>query len=348
MKIGLILTAYDCERHIRDCLKPWLNLRNTIDLIISANSGMFKPYKEFGFKEVNDTTRQILNDSNLDFLITTGGDYLLDENSSRNMCLDYLKRQNVDLIWAVDGDEIYTEEQILNIIDFIKSTPENYSYFVNFKNYTFKYPYFTKGFHRETIYKTNVCDGISHFHFDCDVTYNNGKKCVELNKGIHIPKNLAFVDHYSWLSNDYRNHRKVIYQEDRFEGPSNKSCAFRVDGDKLFFNKDFWHYRNLQIPNLNIEYHPYTHDFELTFDNNKKYLFIDWISRDMNIIVKLFSLNNLTLNENFTLNCTKGIKYFISPSSNFFEKDFKGFGIEVWENNFLIHREDIYVNHLTV
>ena len=44
MKIGLLLTVYNCENYIKDCLNPWFEIKDKNEVIISANSGMFTEY----------------------------------------------------------------------------------------------------------------------------------------------------------------------------------------------------------------------------------------------------------------------------------------------------------------
>jgi len=342
MKIGILITAYNCDKYIKDCLQPWINLRESHNIIISANSGMFKPYKDFGFEEKNDYTLNVLNDSKLDFLVTTSGNNLLDEDSSRNVCLDYLKKQNVDLVWVVDGDEIYTERQILDIIDFIKNDKNHSSYFIQFKNYTLKYPFFTKGFSRETIYRTDVEGGVSHFHFDVFITYNSGKTNNDLNNGIHISKDIAYVEHYSWLSDDSRSYEKITYQENRFSGPEGKRCAFKVIDGKLGFNEEFWKNRNLNVPILNVDNNPYTYDFEITYHQDENTIYVDWITKEMNIDIKIFSLKNKERLSKFKMKVLPGVRYYIVPPEWLItDKNFEGFNIEVWENDNIIHKEDI-------
>jgi len=343
MKIGLVVTAYNCEKYIKDCLKPWLNLRNKFNIIISANSGMFKPYKDFGFEEKNNETLKVLIESKLDFLVTTSGDNLLDEDSSRNLCLDYLNKHNVDLVWIVDGDEIYTENQIINIINLIEQDKNHSSYFIQFKNYTIKYPYFTKGFSRETIYKTNVCDGISHFHFDVYITYNNGKTNHDLNNGLYIPKEIAYVDHFSWLDDDSRSFEKITYQENRFIGPEGKRCAFKSDSGKLLINEDFFENRGMDVPNLHKSNHLYSFDFDLYYSKKNKVFYLDWFTRDINLKIKLFNINDREKLIVHNMSVNAGMKYYITPPSWFFGNDFKGFIVEVWENDSIIHSEDIIV-----
>ena len=51
MRIGVLLTAYNCESYIDDCLEPWLKLRDEYNFVIACNSGMFKDYLEMGITE---------------------------------------------------------------------------------------------------------------------------------------------------------------------------------------------------------------------------------------------------------------------------------------------------------
>jgi len=179
MKIGILFTAYNCDDYIEDVLKPWLELRDELNLILVANSGMFSDYVKFGFEEKNENTLQILINNKLDFLVTTNGKNLLDEDSSRNVCLEYLKKLKCDLLWTVDGDEVYSKTEIKNIIQHIKENLEPDVYLVQFKNYTLKYPYWADGFFKETIYWMNRYGGINKFFFDNVVDYNDGTKITE-------------------------------------------------------------------------------------------------------------------------------------------------------------------------
>ena len=119
MRIGILFAIYNCENYVDDCLKPWFNLKKTYDITMSCTSGMFKPYLELGFKPKNKGTLQKLIQYDIDYLISTGSNSLIDEDQSRNNALNLLK-QNNDIIWIVDGDEFYTENQIINIINFIE------------------------------------------------------------------------------------------------------------------------------------------------------------------------------------------------------------------------------------
>ena len=105
MKIGLLLTVYNCENYIKDCLNPWFEIKDKYEVIISANSGMFSEYHTLDIPFRNKETLKALSEYDIDFLITTKGKNLLGEDESRNLCLNFLNKQKCDLIWVIDGDE---------------------------------------------------------------------------------------------------------------------------------------------------------------------------------------------------------------------------------------------------
>jgi len=337
MKIGILFTAYNCDDYIEDVLKPWLELRDELNLILVANSGMFSDYVKFGFEEKNENTLQILINNKLDFLVTTNGKNLLDEDSSRNVCLEYLKKLKCDLLWTVDGDEVYSKTEIKNIIQHIKENLEPDVYLVQFKNYTLKYPYWVDGFFKETIYWMNRYGGINKFFFDNVVDYNDGTKITEKNNHYKIPKNISFVEHYSWLSSDSRSKEKVIYQNSRFFGNENERCSFVYINDELKFNEQFWTSRNLQIPILHETLSINTTDFELDYNRENKTININNCKSDKTYFFEVWnSKNNLIYTTE--INLLKDINFFIYPGpidvNNFIK-------IIVKHNNFICHEEKL-------
>ena len=103
MKIGILLTAYNCDDYIEDCLYPWFEIKDKHDIVISVNSGMFSDYYTLGIPYRNKVTLEKLTNYDIDFLIATKGKNLLTEDESRNFSLEFLKKQNCDLIWIIDG-----------------------------------------------------------------------------------------------------------------------------------------------------------------------------------------------------------------------------------------------------
>lgn len=339
MKIGVIITAYDCEDYVKGCLAPWLQLRHAHNMILTANSGQWKEYAQMGFPQRNKETLRVLVDAELDFLVTTAGQNLLDEDSSRNLCLDYLLQHEVDLVWCVDGDELYSAEQILRVLAFIEQH-DRCTYTIQFKNYTLAPPLYTKGFERVSIYKTGVCGGIERFRWDSTALYKNGQTNPD---PIAVPKEVAYVEHYAWLSKDQRSYEKISYQNMRFFGPEGERCAFEVHGNTLAINEAFWRGRNIEVPGLSVQHEPFSYELEVTYGRESKSLYVDAVQREMQILMKVFNLSDKALYTEFSMDVVPGVRYYVAPPEWLLVSDGPlGLNIEVWENDKLLHNEDIW------
>ena len=70
MKIGILLTCYNCESYVDRCIEPWTKLKDRHEIIFACNSGMFKDYFDLGIPENNKGTLEKLISHQLDFLVT--------------------------------------------------------------------------------------------------------------------------------------------------------------------------------------------------------------------------------------------------------------------------------------
>ena len=95
MKIGVLLTVYNCDNYIDAVLEPWFKLKEKYNMVFAVNSGMFKDYVSLGIPYRNQPTLDKLSKWDFDFQVTTKGTNLLGEDDSRNTCLDYLKKQGI-------------------------------------------------------------------------------------------------------------------------------------------------------------------------------------------------------------------------------------------------------------
>lgn len=320
LKIGLIFTAYNCAEYIDSCLDPWIKVKEKYNIKIATNSGMFSDYKLLGFENKNAVTLDKLNRYEFDYFIKTDDENLLDENSSRNKCLDYLvNQQKCDLVWILDADEIYNQDQIKNIINYVIKNDALY-YNINFKNYIFTEEY-VMDYLPPRIFWVNKNSGINNFHFDNHITYNNGSTS-ETFPSHEIPKNIACIDHYSWLAKDSRTKEKIIYQNKRFAGEENVKCSFEWDNDYncLIFNENFYQKRNLQKPFI---YEPPKYLFitgHLSTGGSPKYLewLIKKIKKEKNARIKVVEWNLYSAQYNVQRNSIikfVGEKNFISLGS---------------------------------
>lgn len=343
MKIGVLFSAYNTEEYIDGCLKPWFNLKKEFNITIGCNSGMYSDYVNFGIEPKNKPTLRKLIEYDLDFLIATGPNTLLDENGSKNSILHALKNY-CDLIWILDSDEFYTETDIKNILNYVNQTPEYDWYSVNFKNYTFTEKTFIDGFNPPRIFRTDRNGGINEFYFDNHILYNDGET-FENKPHNMIPRNVAWIEHYSWLNKDIRSKEKIVYQNNRFLN----GCAFEwdEDNDKLKFSNTFYEKVNLELPILHEKIDIYSNEFTIDFVRNENKIYIKNITTQQKLKFKIYNGTKGDLIYETELELVPNVLYFIYPSSIMFNdiSDFKKFRIEVLKDDLIIHNEFIHTKY---
>lgn len=348
MRIGVIFAAYNCEEFVDRCLDPWFKLRESHDFVLTVTSGRFSDYQKLEIPNKNKETLKKLVSWDFDYFSITGGDKLLDEDTSRNRCLEYLKAYNCDLIWLVDLDEFYTCDQILSTIDHVNSNPDINIFWINFKNYTIDFPLFLP-WSRPTLYRNNIRGGIRNFYFDSYFTYSDGLDIGEEKKST-IPKEVAFVDHLTWISRDAVRD-KIRYQNLRYCGPSGNfpeeaRCSFKwnQDLDRLEFNDSFYQFYKTQIPVLRESGDTYSFKIETSFDRSENRLDIFSLSEEGPCI---FSVKDFSGNEygSFEIHLTPGVSYWINPTGGKnldLDPTCKGIEVEIFKNGIKIHSEKLH------
>jgi hypothetical protein len=346
MRIGVIFAIYNCEEYVESCLSPWFKMKEKFDIITTVTSGRFNDYAHLGIPNKNKGTLKKLVNWNLDFMSITNGENLLTEDNSRNLCLNFLKPYECDLIWLVDGDEIYTVEQIESIIKYIESTPEIEGYSICLKNYTIIYPLF-EPWYRPSIYRNRIYGGIGRFYFDSLFVYLDeihGIKDIEVVK---IPKNIAFIEHFTWLSNNSSTKDKILYQNERYLGNPGCRCVFEIDEIGLKYSEFFHKCRNIQIPILSeypLECEILGNIF-LNFNRNENKITLSSELEMMNVTIKVFDLEKNNIFNTFEFDSiVPGVIYWIIPVINY-EFNNKGFTIQIFENNKETpsHTENLYL-----
>jgi hypothetical protein len=265
--------------------------------------------------------------------------------------LDYLKKQDCDLIWYLDGDEEYTSNQIENIMDFIVRHPTYDYYTVPFKNLTFKENLFNDYF-RESIFRTNRHGGISHYYFDSFLTYNDGT-LTQQALGIEIPKSVSYIKHYSWLDDDTRSMDKIPYQKWRYVGHDGKlsedcRCAFEwnQETNKLEYSKSFYQCRQMEIPTLHEELTCFTNDLTIRYSRRQNAFHFERVERNMNVDVEIYDGETNRFLYATRLDMVKDVTYFIGimPEISFdSDPNFYNFQVKMYENSRLIHNEKIHL-----
>lgn len=351
MKIGILLTIYNCDKYVDEVLEPWFRLKEKYNFVFAVNSGMFADYLTLGLPNRNEKTLELLSKYELDFQVTTKGKNLLKEDDSRNTCLNFLKNQNCDLIWYLDGDEAFTSDQIENILDYINKNPEPDYFTLCFKNLTFKEHLFTDYF-RESIFRTDRHGGINHYYFDSFLSYNDGTRLPQAI-GMEIPKPVAYIKHYSWLTDDTRTKDKIIYQRMRYCGEDGQlaedcRCAFdwNEQKDTLEFSKSFHECRNLEIPTLHEVLTNYSTDVTIRYSRRQNAFHFERLERIMKVDVQIFNGDTGDYLYHSFLDMQPGLTYFIGimpPISFDADPDFYNFQIKMYENKRLIHNQKLHL-----
>ena len=251
-KIGISAIGYECKEHLWEVLSPWRELRTKYpnQFFISVAHGVFPETKSLGFPILSlDGTIQDLelcyNSGIIDNLNIL--QYPAYEKDIRNTTLPFLFSKDIDYLWLLDlQDEIYTNKNILSILDFIQQESFIPTFKINFKNYVFDLNHYVDDFIAPRIWNNQLYNGIDKFYYDNDILFKNGSKANSLSIKT-IPKNIAFVNHLSWVgSKEYLN-RKIEFQKKHYG-----QCSYRWNDNKnsLEFDLDYYEKYNILVPEV--------------------------------------------------------------------------------------------------
>jgi hypothetical protein len=247
MKIGVLGCFYNCADLLPRVLAPWKELktaaRSDLDIIFVGVNAQFAEYAQMGYPDNDEETRALLHASSvIDHLAIAEGP--LTEAQVRQAGLEKLLREGVDLVWLVDGDEVYTLEQIKNILRYVEDTPQYDYYHIHFDNRIFGATRWTDDFFPPRIVRTNRRGGIARFTFDNEIQWQDGTTLNDCVPGI-VPKRVAHVEHHTWRLADAE--KKINYQEKHF-GYS----MFRMGTNGPEFNPEYFKKFNMPLPTQNL------------------------------------------------------------------------------------------------
>lgn len=344
MKVGILLSAYDCERYIERCLAPWISLKESMDIVIAAGCGQWLKFKQAGVPPTKDRTFEILTNSNVDFLFKNEGN-VLSEEQSRETLLRFLQTQDCDLIWVLDGDEVYSIEEIIRTLDYVSQNPDANVFTIHFKNYVIRYPLYVDWFVKPVIYREGVHGGLNEFEFDTNANYRF-RKHSETKHNL-IPLRVTFPEHFTWLEDDKRSFEKVIHQEYKFShlGEEGTRCGFRIEGDKLKFNERYYDRVGQAIPVLS-ETLVDSKFLRLTFIREEAKLLMYHVSSSM----ESCSIHGYDQNGNFLFDYYMGLvhptlqdQHLWIAMSNDVISDLDQIRLDVYDGKEMIHSEKLHI-----
>lgn len=259
-KIGLIYCCYGNPEYINNCIKPWINLKeNLYDIKIAAVNGQFKEYHDMGLEDNNFDTELKLNklkeSGAIDYLYIQNPTNYFDEfkiyeteGQIRDKALQYLLKEECDIIWLLDNDEFYTEEQIEQIIDVINLVwNKDITWFsILMKNYIFSGKKYIAGFAPPRIFRVNAnpWTRLYNFYYDNDVMYEDKEKGQLNNYKLYESKKIPVgIKHLTWLHSNGKE--KVNYQLKHF---GHCSYKWNEQEQKIEIDYDFYIRNGLNFP----------------------------------------------------------------------------------------------------
>lgn len=244
MKVGLSCIGYECAEHLDAVLAPWLSCSEH-EIIISVAHGIFPETACFGYPifstdETIPKLQALANNGKIHFQIAETPTF---ERDLRNITLPPLMEKEPDVIWLLDlQDEIYTPEEISNIIKFINKNGEFDWFKINFKNYVFNTHTFIDDFVAPRIWRTDRNGGIAGFYYDNEMIFKNGElQSAFLNTT--VPLDLAFPKHLSWVGSKEYLKRKVKFQHQHYG-----HCSYRWNEELNRLEFDYSYYSKLNKP----------------------------------------------------------------------------------------------------
>lgn len=251
IKIGLVIATYESAENLERSLEPWLAIKNDYNVILSAFHAVFEEHHQNGKPILSvdgtvDILKTLKNDKKLDYLNIS--DTPLSEAAARTLAIEPLLKDVVDYVWILDAqDEIYTTDQIKNIINYIIKYPDVAVFKICFQNHVIRENTVLKdAFIPNRIWKVKSLPFIlDKFSWDNDCFYKRGEEIIsdKFLKTKTIPQNLVFVKHLSWVGSKERLIDKINYQNLHFgERVGGFGCGYKWNygENKLEFNPNYF------------------------------------------------------------------------------------------------------------
>ena len=232
VKIGIQILAYNCKEAFPRFIEPWAKLKEEFNFKFWVNSRQFKIYEEMGCEDVNaDTLEMLRTDYSQLIDCLSVPEETSSDHDTRSLSLEYFKKEDVDLIWTVDVDEFYKEEEIRNIIKYVQENPQYDWYSIRFKNYVGDAKEWVD-FIPLRIAWAKRYGGIKSYYFDLHFSYADDTE-YRTHPNKTLSRDIASPAHYTWansnpVSGPAHIKEKIEYQKIYYAG----ECGYRCDETK--------------------------------------------------------------------------------------------------------------------
>jgi hypothetical protein len=159
-----------------------------------------------------------------------------------------------DIVMQVDGDEVFSPEEIARILDFVEKRPQIPWFRISYRNLVFTRsqcladPFTPPRIHR--LRPAGHKYEARSFWDDNNVAYH-GTITRDIKRdldfpSVTIPQSVAAPLHFTWLNNE-RSRLKILYQNRRW---GHSSFVWDESKGGLSFNEDYYQKRGLPLPEV--------------------------------------------------------------------------------------------------
>jgi len=263
-KVGVLWVGFNTEQYVAQSLQPWLNMRarftnpNEIpsrrvdEFVIGAVSVPFRDFPQARCDRTAEMLEQYKAGGWIDHLHVS--DVPTTEVAARGAMLRQLVNDGCEICLQVDSDEVYQEDEIARIFDYVRMNTWIWWFRLSLKNAVFTPTTFlAEPFTPARIHRVVVGGwAVNGFWDDNNVTYSDGTKTRRDTEfaSMTIPTSIAWIKHLSWLDDgpNGRSRAKLRYQSSRWSGV----CSFRWDEptNSLAFNEAYYRARGEPLPEV--------------------------------------------------------------------------------------------------
>jgi hypothetical protein len=235
MKLIAQVLVYNEGDYLKQAVEPWVRVCESIDIL----EGAFQTTVNLGYpKRSTDLTIDVARGLQLVYNnVTLKHHNDWNEPILRNNHLfETVKKYGRDdtCLFILDGDEVYTEEEVKKCVEQVNSQWEQYNrWWVYMKNYIGERDYY-EGFHVPRFAKLKNALGFDSYN---GLAYSDGVKETDI-AGV-CPK------HISWWPLD-KAARKIEWQTKALGW----TCSFKVEDGKVVLNDEYYQQMNKARPRI--------------------------------------------------------------------------------------------------
>ena len=258
INIGITCIGYNCKEGLQQVLEPWKRIKANPELAPSIGKlkiafvhGCFEETFKLGYPlSSTDGTHELMTELIINNELDSTTSFVEPAKEYEMWTKGYEEAngdKDIDLLWMLNTDEVWTVEEINNVLKFIEFNNLVDYFKVNFKNYCIDKNTWVDDFIVPRIWWVNRQSGLKRFYQDDLVEYNNGKRDSQCSHLV-VPQSVAFPKHYSWVGSKEYLKRKLGFQKLRYG-----ACSYRWNDslDILELNEDYYRIIGKSKPILN-------------------------------------------------------------------------------------------------